>query len=254
MSAGYALLYRDDGPLHRRQAAELLAECLEKPVADVLTPVSLHWGILAAGLPEAKAHQCAHVLNAAGVPVDVLADESLVAVPERVELRKARFDPGGLTYTDHHQTHCIRWDRFAYLDVARLQADKMETHTETHTEIAFRVGGMLPKAKTVKTQVQRLNSEAELHLDVVAREPWTWLRMSLERFFYNSTGLPIRATRRENFYTLALEFAKRAPRSSIGPGYSAIAGEAPHPAEVLTDEVWRYRLRWRLSQIAAGLR
>lgn len=255
MTATYALLYRDDGPLHRRQSAEVLAECLGRPAADVLAAISMRWGILAEGLDEAQAHACARSLHAAGVPVDILAGESLVAVPDRLEIRKAGLHPSGLAYTVQKQTHCLPWNSFLYLDVVRIQVGKMEKHTDTHTEVSFSPNTFLPRPRTVKTESQRLTNEVLLHLDAVGREPWTWLRISLETFFYASTGLPVQPTRKVNFYALALELAKRAPQAATGPGYGAISGEGSlHTQEALSDDAWRHRLRWRLSQIVNGLR
>lgn len=253
MTAGYALLYHDDRPADRHQVAELLAECLAQPVANVLQAISLHWGILGEGLTESLAQRCARALDAAGLPVDVVADDQLFALPERIELRKAAFHPGGLTYTMTRQTHCTAWEHFVFLDVVRLPTGKLEKHTDRHVEITS--AGEFGGARIVEDHVMRLSNDFPLHLDAIAREPWTWLRMSLDRFFYGSTGLPVHPTRKVNFYALALELAKRAQHAATGPGYRTIAGEGSlHTQEVLSEEAWRQRLRWRLSQMENGLR
>jgi hypothetical protein len=213
----------------------------------------MHWGILAEGLTEFTARRCADVLNAAGLPVDVLADACLFAMPERVELRTVTFNLEGLTYSIKRQSHCIAWDNLVYLDVARLQIGKTEAYTDSQIQIT--VHGMIPRSRVVETHGERLTTDFPLHLDVIAREPWTWLRMSLERFLYGSTGLPVRPTRKVNFHALALELANRAWQASTGPGYKTIAPDGSlHTQEALSEEAWRHRLRWRLSQIENRLR
>lgn len=253
MTTGYALLYRDDGAPERRRVAEVLAETLDRPVANVLPAISFSWGILVEGLPEATAQRCAAALNAAGLPVDVLADDRLFTLPPRVELRAAVFAPEGLTYNIKHQTHCTAWDKFVFLDVVRLQTGKMEPFTDT--KVAINSPGFFPSTTVVEVHGEHLSTDFPLHLDAVAREPWTWLRISLENFVFPSSGLPIRGTRKVNFYALALDLANRAGQAITGPGLHTITGEgALYTQETLSEDAWEQRMRWRLSQVVNGLR
>lgn len=252
MITGFALVCRDDGPADRRQVAELLAETLDRPVANVLPAISFSWGILAEGLTEFTARRCADVLQGAGLAVDMLADDQLFQLPPRVDLHAAVFAADGLTYNISHMPHRVAWSDFVFVDVVRLQTGKMEPFTDTQVEINS--PGILPSTTVVQVHGEHLSTDFPLYLDAIAREPWTWLRISLDDFVYPSTGLPLRATRKVNFYALAFELANRSPQTATGPGYRTVIGQDPlYAQETLTEDAWEQRLRWRLTRIVHHL-
>jgi hypothetical protein len=233
--------------------AEVLADHLDLPVADLLPAIGLRWGILAEGLSERLARQCVAAYQATKLPVAMLAEELMFDPPQRVELREAEFQPAALACTIDRQIQCVPWDRLVFADVVRIQTATKEQGVDlvvrpNHSELG--TGYSL-----VRKPVQRMGTRFSLSLDMVACEPWLWLRISMDRFRLLGSGLELQSNLKLNLYAMACEVALRAPQMSTGPGYrTPLEGTSLKGQEALTEVAWRHRLRWRVSRLANGLK